>query len=513
MKKFLAAASFLLLSLQFSFAQKTVQSFKEAMESEVGCIVKVKKATVLAASADFSVVSDGETSMFVASPCLFSLHRGDVISIKGERSTHRGSLPVIRCIEHKELRSHGDAPPEDLQDINAVQKSDIPIPVMASGILVRADKQLYLYMPDQLRPVTNTRVELVCSPDLTAELAGHVYEHIQVTGYFIQKMAGNIPISLMLAYGYESVPNSTLKTLSSSHNLEKGEMARLVATVSSVDSLGFEICDFSGAARMDRMDVAGIAPGKRVLLTISRNDDSSEPDIAGLKVYGGKSYPDSVSLYHRLGGHSERYGDFEQTEGGYIIKGVPFNGRSSFALQESGQRNIKIVPVDFTEGNTIFMVRSLLRERFIKVKVPRGVYDIWYFPEADAAVFRKSDIQFDGPYPGDDIEKEGAIPFQMLEQKPSFNGGDANEFSKWVNAHLRYPEEAKAARIQGRVTLQFTIEPDGYVTNIRVLRGAHPLLDAEAVRVLSLSPRWKPGFKDGRPVKVTYTFPVIFGFQ
>lgn len=103
-----------------------------------------------------------------------------------------------------------------------------------------------------------------------------------------------------------------------------------------------------------------------------------------------------------------------------------------------------------------------------------------------------------------------SVPFQLVEQKPSFNGGDANEFSKWVNSRLVYPEKAKENGIQGRVTLQYTIEADGRVTNVRVLRGVEPSLDAEAVRVVSSSPKWKPGKQRDVPVAVTYTFPVIF---
>jgi protein TonB len=64
--------------------------------------------------------------------------------------------------------------------------------------------------------------------------------------------------------------------------------------------------------------------------------------------------------------------------------------------------------------------------------------------------------------------------------------------------------------VQGRVTLQFTVEADGRVTNVRVLRGVDESLDKEAVRVVSSSPKWTPGRQRDRAVKVTYTFPVIF---
>jgi periplasmic protein TonB len=112
--------------------------------------------------------------------------------------------------------------------------------------------------------------------------------------------------------------------------------------------------------------------------------------------------------------------------------------------------------------------------------------------------------------PEEEQVEEEAIPFQLVEEKPQFNGGDANEFSKWVNSKLVYPEIAKENGVQGRVTLQFTVNPDGSVSNVKVLRGVDSSLDKEAVRVVSSSPKWKPGKQRDRAVKVTYTFPVIF---
>ena len=112
--------------------------------------------------------------------------------------------------------------------------------------------------------------------------------------------------------------------------------------------------------------------------------------------------------------------------------------------------------------------------------------------------------------PKEETIEEEAIPFQLVEEKPSFNGGDANEFSKWVNSRLVYPEIAKENGVQGRVTLQFTVNADGLVSNVKVLRGVDSSLDKEAVRVVSSSPKWKPGKQRDRAVKVTYTFPVIF---
>jgi TonB family protein len=102
------------------------------------------------------------------------------------------------------------------------------------------------------------------------------------------------------------------------------------------------------------------------------------------------------------------------------------------------------------------------------------------------------------------------VPYSQIEKKPTFQGEDASTFGRWVAQHLNYPEKAKADGLQGRVMVGFEISKDGSVRNVRVLRGVHETLDAEAVRVISSSPKWEPGEQGGKPVKVSYTFPVIF---
>ena len=110
----------------------------------------------------------------------------------------------------------------------------------------------------------------------------------------------------------------------------------------------------------------------------------------------------------------------------------------------------------------------------------------------------------------EEVVEEESIPFALVEKKPSFMGGDANTFSAWFNQHLQYPEVARENGVSGRVMLQFTVNPNGSVTDVKVLRGVDPALDKEAVRVISSSPKWEPGRQRDRAVKVTYTFPVVF---
>ena len=106
--------------------------------------------------------------------------------------------------------------------------------------------------------------------------------------------------------------------------------------------------------------------------------------------------------------------------------------------------------------------------------------------------------------------QDDEVPFQIVEVKPTFQGGDENAFTKWVFEQLKYPADAVKGKVQGRVILQFVVDENGNVGNVKVVRGVAPSLDQEALRVVAMSPKWTPGTQRGKNVKVRYIFPVIF---
>lgn len=106
--------------------------------------------------------------------------------------------------------------------------------------------------------------------------------------------------------------------------------------------------------------------------------------------------------------------------------------------------------------------------------------------------------------------QDDEVPFQIVEVKPTFQGGDENAFTKWVFEQLKYPADAVKGKVQGRVILQFVVDENGNVGNVKVVRGVAPSLDQEALRVVAMSPKWTPGTQRGKNVKVRYVFPVIF---
>ena len=100
-------------------------------------------------------------------------------------------------------------------------------------------------------------------------------------------------------------------------------------------------------------------------------------------------------------------------------------------------------------------------------------------------------------------------PLDVVDQMPEYPGG-LSELMKFLSMNIRYPKTAQKAGVEGRVIAQFVVGKDGSVSNIKVVRHVNQELDAEAVRVISTMPNWKPGIKNGVPVRVRYTLPISF---
>ena len=102
--------------------------------------------------------------------------------------------------------------------------------------------------------------------------------------------------------------------------------------------------------------------------------------------------------------------------------------------------------------------------------------------------------------------------FKSVEQPPQFPGGDA-ALMKYLSSHIQYPTMAQENNIQGKVVLQFVVEKDGHVGEVKVVRSVDKDLDREAVRVCKSLPKFTPGRQNGQAVRVWYTLPVNFKLQ
>lgn len=108
-------------------------------------------------------------------------------------------------------------------------------------------------------------------------------------------------------------------------------------------------------------------------------------------------------------------------------------------------------------------------------------------------------------------EEENKV-FDVVEQMPSFPGG-TSALMAYLSSHVKYPAVAEENGIQGRVTVQFVVEKDGSVTDVKTMKSVDPSLDREAERVVRSMPKWIPGKQNGSAVRVKYFVPVVFRLQ
>ena len=106
-------------------------------------------------------------------------------------------------------------------------------------------------------------------------------------------------------------------------------------------------------------------------------------------------------------------------------------------------------------------------------------------------------------------EKPQEKVYEVIEDMPNFPGGQG-ELMKYLRNNIKYPAEAQKKKIEGRVIVTFVVDKKGRVVNPMVERSVHPLLDAEALRVIKRMPKWKAGKVNGEPVNVKYRLPITF---
>jgi protein TonB len=115
--------------------------------------------------------------------------------------------------------------------------------------------------------------------------------------------------------------------------------------------------------------------------------------------------------------------------------------------------------------------------------------------------------------PFDDEEEAEEEVFFIVEDMPQFQNGGKEKFREYIAQNLQYPPIAAENGIAGKVFVQFAVNAKGEVVDVVVVRGVDPALDKEAIRVVKSSPKWTPGKQRGRPVKVQFTFPIVFVLQ
>ena len=103
-------------------------------------------------------------------------------------------------------------------------------------------------------------------------------------------------------------------------------------------------------------------------------------------------------------------------------------------------------------------------------------------------------------------------PFDVVEDMPAFPGG-MEAMIQFISSNIQYPADAQKQKVDGRVLVNFVVEKDGSITEVKVVKPTFPSLDAEAVRVVKAMPKWKPGYQKGQAVRVQFTMPINFSLK
>lgn len=110
------------------------------------------------------------------------------------------------------------------------------------------------------------------------------------------------------------------------------------------------------------------------------------------------------------------------------------------------------------------------------------------------------------------VEEAKEETLTVVDVMPQYPGGD-HELLKFIAQSIKYPTDAQEAGVQGRVICSFVVDKKGNIVEPKIIRGIDPSLDAEALRVIGMMPRWTPGRQDGKAVRVLYTVPITFRLQ
>ena len=194
---------------------------------------------------------------------------------------------------------------------------------------------------------------------------------------------------------------------------------------------------------------------------------------------------------------------------------------------------VKATPIDsvvFTPDNTIKIdipddpkpepvavkIPAYVAPEVVDSVLPEKVNEFKPYEDYERNMKNDSIVEYtpiENPEIAKEVEDNSIREIGDIPEKPYFGIGGDLEFRAWIAKNLIYPSVPLENGVQGRVYLKFVVEKDGSLSNVTVIRSVDPDLSQEAIRVVSLSPKWNPGKQNGKPVRVNFTFPIIFAIR
>lgn len=194
---------------------------------------------------------------------------------------------------------------------------------------------------------------------------------------------------------------------------------------------------------------------------------------------------------------------------------LAFNYRS---YERSGGLNLQ-VQVDDTPEEIIPITKQEVKpppppppKQVTVINIVKDDVEVEDDIEIDVEADQETEVEDFTPIVEDEEEVQEMEIFTVVESMPTYPGGDAARM-KFLQENIKYPQMARESGIQGTVYVTFVVEPDGSVSDVRVLRGIGGGCDEEAVRVIKAMPKWIPGKQRGKPVRVQFNMPIKFTLQ
>ncbi|HKM44314.1 MAG TPA: TonB family protein, partial [Dysgonamonadaceae bacterium] len=255
----------------------------------------------------------------------------------------------------------------------------------------------------------------------------------------------------------------------------------------------------------EESDIVGIEYTLRFTFDINDNKDASWVKIIGVDILGKEEKDETFVIGFKANDKKEK-NDVVARGYGSMRDATP----QAFA-DKFGDGNPLII-VDDVKMEKGFDVNSIKPDDIESISVLKDASaKASYGNEGeDGVIVIVTKPSYRGKTTAPQISKDAPDEvFVVVENQPEYPGG-MEALMKFLSENIRYPVEAMKSGKQGRVITSFIINKDGSISDIKIVRGVDPLLDAEAIRVIEMMPKWKPGTQRGQNVNVRFTMPVVF---
>lgn len=263
-----------------------------------------------------------------------------------------------------------------------------------------------------------------------------------------------------------------------------------------------KVSDFPAIQETNRPEISVVPSENTVRVEGTVVDNASGKPIIGASV---------IIRNTTTGTLSDENGKFtlEAPQGSVIV--ISFIGLQSCSLVVSPAEGTSVMKAKIKMLEETTQTDEIVVVGYEKPEPESASQVKWYKAEEVVKNEKNGSESAQQPQTGVKANTEEQV-FTVVEEMPEYPGG-MSEFMKFIAKNIKYPADALQGKVEGRVIARFVVCKDGSISDIEIMRSVSPSLDAEAVRVLKLMPKWKPGRQRGRAVPVKFTVPVTFRLE